>query len=120
MWPFKKKSKLALKPEEMIKDLQPTLCSTYVIQWNYADELENEATFAENVPLAFDAKEAVAIQAEVEFAADGTYKVGHKTLVFLKGAPTPFIVDVPYNEFKKYWQEFKTNQMYNEIYTNRP
>lgn len=119
MWPFKKKVKQAVKPEELLKDLQPTLCSTYVIQWNYAEELENEAIFADNVPLAFDAKEAVAIQAEVEFAGDGTYKVGHKTLVFIKGVGAPFIVDVPYNEFKKYWQEFKTNEAYNEIYKNR-
>jgi|APGre2960657404_1045060.scaffolds.fasta_scaffold292553_2 hypothetical protein len=120
MWPFKKKVKQAVKPEELLKDLQPTLCSTYVIQWNYAEDLENEAIFADNVPLAFDAREAIAIQAEVEFSADGTYKVGHKTLVFLKGAGAPFIVDVPYNEFKKYWQEFKTNEAYNEIYKNRP
>ena len=115
MWhPFKKK-KQEEELKEKLENLRPELISTYVIQWNYAEDIgENEELLASDVPFCFNGRAASAIQADVEFNNNGTYTVGKRTLLFLNGQNHPIVIDVPFNEFKKHWQEIQTNIILND------
>jgi len=113
MWPFKNKE----KKEDMAKlaELQPELVSTFVVQWNFNEEIgDNEELFAADLPFCFNRRAAVAIQADVEFLSNCKYHVGKKTQLFLQGSVHPIIIDVPFNEFKKHWQEIQTNIILND------
>jgi hypothetical protein len=118
MWPFKKKEKEQKKLN--LADVQPELITTYVIQWNFNEDIsDSEELFAADVPFCFNGRAAVAIQADVEFLSNGTYHVGRKTQLFLQGSPHPIIIDVPFNEFKKHWQEIQTNIIINDQLSRR-
>lgn len=112
---FRKKK----EPIDLNAKLLPELCSTYVVQWNYSEDIGNEAIIAENIPFMFDARKCVGIQAEVEFKSDGTYYVGQRTLALMQGIDNPMIIDVPYNEFKKHYQELKSNIITNDYIISR-
>lgn len=99
--------------------LLPELCSTVVIQWNYSEEIGMESLLADNIPFMFDARKCVGIQADVDFRSDGTYYVGGRTLVLMQGMDNPMVVDVPYNEFKKHYQELKSNIIVNDYFISR-
>lgn len=113
---FRKKKKEVV---DLNAKLLPEMCSTYVIQWNYTEDIGNESTHAENVPFLFDARKCAAIQAEVEFKSDGSYYVGQRTLAIMQGYDNAFIIDVPYNEFKKHFQELKSNIITNDYIISR-
>jgi len=113
---FKKKKEQSV---DLNEKLLPELCSTYIIQWNYTEDIGNEATYAENIPFMFDARKCVGIQAEVEFRADGTYYVGQRTLALMQGVDNALVIDVPYNEFKKHFQELKSNIINNDYIISR-
>lgn len=112
---FKKKKEQV----DLNAKLLPELCSTYVVQWNYSEDIGNEAIIAENIPFMFDARKCVGIQAEVEFKSNGQYSVGERTLVIMQGIDAPIIVDVPYNQFKKNFQELKSNIITNDYIISR-
>lgn len=112
---FRKKK----EPIDLNAKLLPEMCSTLVIQWNYSEDIALESTYAENVPFLFDARKCAAIQADVEFRSDGTYYVGQRTLVIMQGYESAFIIDVPYNEFKKHFQELKSNIITNDYIISR-
>jgi len=112
---FKKKKEQV----DLNAKLLPELCSTYVVQWNYTEDIGAEATYADEVPFLFDARKCVGIQAEVEFKSNGQYTVGERTLVIMQGIDAPIIVDVPYHIFKKNFQELKSNIMTNDYIVQR-
>jgi len=112
---FRKKK----EPIDLNAKLLPELCSCTIIQWNYTDEIGLEATYAEDIPFMFDARKCVGIQAEVEFRKDGTYYVGERTLALMQGIDSAIVIDVPYNQFKKNFQELKSNIITNDYIISR-
>lgn len=112
---FKRKK----EPVDLNAKLLPELCSCTIIQWNYTDDIGLEATYAEDIPFMFDARKCVGIQAEVEFRKDGTYYVGERTLAIMQGVDNAIVIDVQYNEFKKHFQELKSNIMTNDYIVSR-
>jgi hypothetical protein len=112
---FKRKK----EPIDLNAKLLPELCSCTIIQWNYSEDIGLESTYAEDIPFMFDARNCVGVQAEVEFRADGTYYVGQRTLALMKGIDSAIVIDVPYNEFKKHFQELKSNIITNDYIISR-
>jgi hypothetical protein len=112
---FKRKK----EPIDLNAKLLPELCSCTIIQWNYTDDIGLEATYAEDIPFMFDARKCVGIQAEVEFRKDGTYYVGERTLAIMQGVDNAIVIDVPYKEFKKHFQELKSNIITNDYIISR-
>jgi hypothetical protein len=112
---FRKKQ----EPIDLNAKLLPELCSCRIIQWNYSEDIGLESTYAEDIPFMFDARMCIGIQAEVEFKADGTYYVGQRTLALMNGVDNAIVIDVPYNEFKKHFQELKSNIMTNDYIIQR-
>jgi hypothetical protein len=112
---FRKKK----EPVDLNAKLLPELCSCTIIQWNYSDDIGMEAIYAEDIPFMFDARKCVGVQAEVEFRNDGTYYVGQRTLALMQGVDNAIVIDVPYNEFKKHFQELKSNIITNDYIISR-
>jgi len=107
------------EPIDLNAKLLPELCSCTIIQWNYSEDIGLESTYAEDIPFMFDARKCVGIQAEVEFRKDGTYYVGERTLALMQGIDNAIVIDVPYNQFKKNFQELKSNIITNDYIISR-